>query len=553
VVVSSFKQGPQELNSVSANDLPKQTALSSELRKRLWTSAAAPIFGLVAFVVIMALGLLTAFAHKQDSIFEINSRQLVSNEIKGQVSNIRNIAVDWGHWNAAYQSITERWDEDWIEETFYSAMSDIVLIVRDGEVRHTYIAKSVPNGGEIIGTVKQSLAATSALPKATSMEIEIGGALAIVATHPIEREDGTGQVRDSFVIVHLLDKSKLTALGERLGLESFRLSDGLKLGQEKELVSLKVNDANLVWRHERPGRAAFSGLAMLSLALVSMAGILAWLVARNQVNKQIELTSAQQATQESSRLKSQFLATMSHELRTPLNAIIGYSEILEEDLEDAPEAARPDDARRIQRAAQHLLVLISEVLDFSAIESGQLKITNEPVDIEALLNDVEEIVRPTGAIQGNQVTVCIESQLPILVVDGLRFKQCLLNLASNACKFTKDGHVTINASIKAYDDGKVLQVVVADTGIGIKPGDQIRLFQPFIQVDSTETRAQDGTGLGLVITRKLAQAMGGDVTMSSAPGVGSTFTLTVAAVLADVAGKTNDEPQSSMPILSEAA
>ena len=252
---------------------------------------------------------------------------------------------------------------------------------------------------------------------------------------------------------------------------------------------------------------------------------------------------ARKEAEQASVAKSQFLATMSHELRTPLNAIIGYSEILEEDLQDAPENANPDDARRIRRAARHLLTLINEVLDLSKIESGRLELIHGPVDIAALLKDVEETVRPIGARHNNRVELDVVGKMPVLETDASRLKQCLLNLATNACKFTKDGRVTIRASIEKRADASMLEVVVTDTGIGIKAEDQARLFQPFIQVDGTETRAQDGTGLGLVITRKLARAMGGDVSMTSTAGLGSTFTLAISAVAAaEVAPAQNTGP-----------
>jgi signal transduction histidine kinase len=267
------------------------------------------------------------------------------------------------------------------------------------------------------------------------------------------------------------------------------------------------------------------------LSLVALAGALAWLVARAQVNKQIALASKQQASLESSRLKSQFLFTMSHELRTPLNSIIGYSEMLEEDLERAPEMASPDDVRRIRLAADHLLNLITEVLDLSAIESGKFKLSPTPVDIGALIHDVAETVRPIGAKQGTSIETTLDGDIPILMIDGLRLKQCVLNLASNACKFTQNGQVNISVDLDKSNPNPTLRVVVADTGIGIMPEHQARLFQPFVQVDNSATRAHEGTGLGLVITQKLAQAMGGDVTLSSTPGVGSIFTLSVTAAL----------------------
>ncbi|TPW05117.1 MAG: two-component hybrid sensor and regulator [Alphaproteobacteria bacterium] len=239
--------------------------------------------------------------------------------------------------------------------------------------------------------------------------------------------------------------------------------------------------------------------------------------------------AARELAEEASVAKSQFLTTMSHELRTPLNAIIGYAEIIEEDHEGSEATTSADDARRVRRAARHLLTLINEVLDLSKIEAGRLEIISGPVDVAALLRDVEETVRPIGAGNGNKVVLDIAGRVPILETDGARLKQCLINLATNACKFTSDGRVTIRAAIENRAGVRVLEIAVIDTGIGISREDQAKLFQPFVQVDGTETRNQDGTGLGLVITRKLAQAMGGDVSLVSTPGIGSTFTLSLPA------------------------
>jgi signal transduction histidine kinase len=230
---------------------------------------------------------------------------------------------------------------------------------------------------------------------------------------------------------------------------------------------------------------------------------------------------------------------MSHELRTPLHSIIGYSEILQEDLEKTPENASSDDARRIRGAANHLLTLINEVLDLSAIESGGFKLNPVPINISTLLQDVADTVRPIGARQGTSVTVTVEGDIPSLAIDGLRLQQCVLNLASNACKFTVNGHVNISACLDRDSAPPKLSIVVADTGIGIAKEDQERLFQPFTQIDNSATRAQEGTGLGLVIAQKIAQAMGGNVELNSTLGLGSTFTLNVAAHLTETAdGKT---------------
>jgi signal transduction histidine kinase/CheY-like chemotaxis protein len=281
---------------------------------------------------------------------------------------------------------------------------------------------------------------------------------------------------------------------------------------------------------------AFAPWLMLYLTLQTLATVL--LAARDRqalADHAREDRAAREQAEEANVQKSRFLTTMSHELRTPLNAIIGYAEILEEDIEHAPEDASADDARRIRRAARHLLTLINEVLDLSKIEAGRLELISETVDVDALLREVEETVHPIAAGNGNTMVLDIVGRIPPLQTDGARLKQCLLNLATNACKFTRDGRVTIRAGLETRHGAEMLEVAVIDTGIGIAREDQARLFTPFVQVDGAETRKQDGTGLGLVITRKLAQAMGGDVTMISTPGLGSTFTLAVAARRADAA------------------
>jgi len=509
----------------------QHTLLPAELRKQAWASVGVPIFALVSVVLVMALGLLTHFAKAEDEAFEANSRQLVTNEFSGQTLRLQDLTMDWGHWQDAYDKITTRWDDAWIKGTFFSELVAHVWIVRDGQMRYSWVMDGIPANTTAIDAIIKKNHKASAIPQPSIDVFVSGNILFILSTHPIMPETGNEPIRDSLVMIDALDQAKLKSLGETLGLENLRFASSAQEGAYNSVVSLDVSGVKLIWDHERPGSAEFSRLAFLVLSLVALAGAFAWLVAHAQVNKQIALASAQQASLESSRLKSQFLFTMSHELRTPLNSIIGYSEMLEEDLERAPEMASPNDVRRIRFAADHLLNLITEVLDLSAIESGKFKLDPSPVDIGVLLHDVAEIVRPIGAKQGTSVATTVDGDIPILMIDGLRLKQCVLNLASNACKFTQNGQVDICVDLDKSNLNPMLRVVVADSGIGIMPEHQARLFQPFVQVDNSATRAHEGTGLGLVITQKLAQAMGGDVMLSSIPGVGSTFTLSVPAVL----------------------
>jgi len=235
-----------------------------------------------------------------------------------------------------------------------------------------------------------------------------------------------------------------------------------------------------------------------------------------------------QAAEEASAAKSKFLATMSHELRTPLNAVIGYAEILEEDLADEGMKHSASDAQRIHRAARQLLGLINEVLDLSKIEAGRMEVAPRRTDLRALIADAVETTAHIAAANGNSVSVTIDASVGPVTVDDLKVRQCLLNLVSNACKFTKHGEIGVEARIAPGANGDVLCIKVRDTGMGIAPEQAARLFQPFVQVDSSLTRDQGGTGLGLVITRKIAQLLGGDVALESAAGIGSCFTLTVA-------------------------
>jgi signal transduction histidine kinase/ActR/RegA family two-component response regulator len=248
-------------------------------------------------------------------------------------------------------------------------------------------------------------------------------------------------------------------------------------------------------------------------------------VARNQAMR----ISAEEAN----IAKSQFLATMSHELRTPLNAITGYAEILEEDLEADGKKQSAEDAARIRRAARDLLGLINEVLDLSKIEAGRMDVAIERTDVTDLVDDVVSTTAHIAEANGNVVKVALDPLAGELMIDGPKFRQCLLNLVSNACKFTNGGTIDLRVGTTIVEGGLTLQATVSDTGIGISTEQAARLFQPFVQADSSLTRAKGGTGLGLVITRRLAQLMGGDVTMQSAAGQGSVFVLTISAARPD--------------------
>jgi len=243
-----------------------------------------------------------------------------------------------------------------------------------------------------------------------------------------------------------------------------------------------------------------------------------------------QLSEARQNAETASQAKSQLMANVSHELRTPLHAILGYTEML---IEDAEQDGRQDaarDARKVQDSAHHLLKLINEILDLAKIEAGKMEVTQEPVNLNELADEVLQSLGPLAKNRGNQL-VLIPSEEPIvLLTDGFRLRQCLMNLISNAIKFTQDGEVAISFDRKTSPAGRShYEINVTDTGIGMSAEAQSRLFEPFQQGDGSVTRVYGGTGLGLALTREMMQLLGGTVGVESVAGLGSTFTLSLPA------------------------
>ena len=247
-----------------------------------------------------------------------------------------------------------------------------------------------------------------------------------------------------------------------------------------------------------------------------------------------------------SQHKSQFLANMSHELRTPLNAIIGVTEML---VDDAREL-RPHDVEpleRILRAGKHLLALINDILDLSKIEAGRMELHNESFAIAPLIEDVVTTVRPLAEKNEDRIVVEVPDDLGRMRADVLRVRQALLNLTSNASKFTEHGAITITAERRHEDGREWVLFAVADTGIGMTPAQTARLFEDFSQADASTTRKYGGTGLGLAISRRFCRMMGGDITVETALGVGSTFTIRLPADAAEAGAAPALEAARSEP------
>jgi len=237
-----------------------------------------------------------------------------------------------------------------------------------------------------------------------------------------------------------------------------------------------------------------------------------------------EIEDKSHQLQVASEHKSQFVASMSHELRTPLNAIIGLTEMMVKNAARFGTEKAQEPLQRVNRAGTHLLGLINQVLDLSKIEAGKLELNPQTVQLAPLINEVIGTARQLAEQNQNRLVVDAQENLGALTVDPLRLRQILLNLLSNACKFTKEGEVRLRARRVANGRDRI-ELAVADTGIGMTPEQQAKLFEEFSQADATTAQRFGGTGLGLALSRKLARMMGGDVTVTSEPGKGSVFTV----------------------------
>jgi signal transduction histidine kinase len=243
-------------------------------------------------------------------------------------------------------------------------------------------------------------------------------------------------------------------------------------------------------------------------------------------NRDAELRAARDYAEQANRAKSVFLANMSHELRTPLNAIIGYGELLQEEASESDQALTQD-LGKICSAGKHLLAVINDILDISKIEAGRTELNVSEIDLYDIINDSINVVRPMAQKNGNELVVRSAPGLGRVRVDAAKLKQSLLNLLSNACKFTHKGRVCLDIYSGLEERQEWIYFDVRDNGIGIAPEQCEKLFQPFSQLDPSSTRKFDGTGLGLVISQKLCRMMNGDITVESQPGKGSCFTMRI--------------------------
>jgi two-component system, NtrC family, sensor kinase len=342
--------------------------------------------------------------------------------------------------------------------------------------------------------------------------------LAIIRAEPIRFGEGTvgraGAIREPVQVADIADEKQFVAPQTRALLvrEGLRSVLAIPLVREQRVLGGLV-----ILRREL---GAFSPETVATLQTFAAQSVLA--IQNARLFREIEDKSRQ--LQLASEHKSQFVASMSHELRTPLNAIIGLTEMMVKNAARFGTEKAQEPLQRVNRAGTHLLGLINQVLDLSKIEAGKLELNPQTVQLAPLINDVISTAGQLAEQNKNRLVVDAQEDIGALTVDPMRLRQILLNLLSNACKFTKAGEVKL-AARKVSNGSHFVEFAVSDTGIGMTAEQQAKLFEEFTQADTSTAQRYGGTGLGLAITRKLARMMGGDVTVTSEPSKGSVFTV----------------------------
>lgn len=282
--------------------------------------------------------------------------------------------------------------------------------------------------------------------------------------------------------------------------------------------------ANYIIYFPHVGAAGFVICGSIYLAKTAARGLAEVNTAKIEIEKKnAELTAARDLALSANKAKSQFLANMSHELRTPLNAIIGYSELVAEIAQDEGHDAYVPDLEKIRTAAKHQLMLVNDILDLSKIEAGRMALSIEEFDVKSMINEIQSVVAPLVAKNRNRLEIHFAPEIGKIRADQMKVRQILFNLLSNAAKFTEDGLITLRAAPARIGEASAVELAVSDTGIGMTAEQTARLFQAFTQAETTIHQKYGGSGLGLVISRRFCEMMGGSLTVSSEFGKGSTF------------------------------
>jgi len=516
--------------------------------RRAWLGVGAPIAALVAVIIALAIGVFASFANDQDQAFERNSATLVASNLDGRARMMGAVGLDYANWDEAFQNISTNWNQEWIDNSFYSSVADALILFRqNGAVRYTWVsdahtahaqelAQVIAEAGARVPNLRRLARTPTPQDTVTNTFARIGDTLVVISVVPITREDDAARIAynplrgyDYLAIAQVIDAPSIAQAGSAMSLEGFRLV-GADQQAGPDVIALPVTAADgdrvgdLVWRNTHPGSAAFQNRIWPVIAALLAIGAFTLLITRYLVLHQIRTMAGVEAAMEGARAKSEFLSKVGQELRTPLNGIIGYAEIIHEETES--QAAR-EDADRIVSAAKHLHVLLNDILDQSRLDSGRISVKQEVLPVAGMVSEIHGLMRPSARAAGVNLLAQPSAAAAYVVADHVRLRQCLLNLVGNAIKFAPRVTVWIKTHLAEQGDRDAVVFEISDNGIGIAPADQDKLFEPFSQANAQIGEIYGGAGLGLSIARDLARAMGGDITVVSELGAGATFSLSV--------------------------
>jgi signal transduction histidine kinase/DNA-binding response OmpR family regulator len=415
--------------------------------------------------------------------------------------------------------------------------------------RFYYAAAPVPTGSWLVVIRKLESVVTAPVRNHLSsvFALVVAGLVPIVALSLWVANATASRIRRAVDVadrVALGDLSVDTALDAHVRDETGRLNASFNrlLEATREVTRMCVAIASGDFSRTFPKRSERDELAD---ALNDMS--------RKRQQAEEDVRRARDAAEDANRAKSEFLAKMSHELRTPMNAIIGYSEMLEEEAEELGQEDFVPDLRKINAAGKHLLALINDILDLSKVEAGKMDLHLETFDVGEMIQDVTGTIRPLIAQKGNELDVACEGDLGEMCADLTKVRQGLFNLLSNAAKFTENGTIAIRARRFPGEAGDRLSFGVKDSGIGMTPEQMGRIFEAFGQADDSTTRRFGGTGLGLTITKRFCEMMGGSISVESEPGEGSRFVIELparveASAAEEERGAAPEQPEAAAPI-----
>jgi signal transduction histidine kinase len=538
------------------------TSMRALFDRLVLSRVGLPVLGLIALIGVSGFWLLGDIARDQDATNVSTTQRFVEQAVQSEVEANTSISTEYSLWDDAYVNITLKNDMDWAETNFFSINSSAIFVIRpdadaNDVMRFAYVDPKVEASRKaleafaltlpVVRKEKSRSVASKAYSKVFANGlVRINGKLAAMAVQPLKPSPENHNelfvpthALDYVIVITFVNPSFVETTERTFGLKSLDLSvfaenSATLPALDSSKIAFDLRDMNdvvvgrLAWANSQPGSSAFSSRIGPIVAMLLIVGILTILVTQQIVSSQTRLIElARQAAEDGSKAKSSFLANVSHELRTPLNAIIGFAEIIDEDATYAGNETTSKDARKVANSAQHLLGLINDLLDHSKIEAGKMDMAPILTPLHPLITGVGEVLESHVAKNNSQLIVRCDPLIGDAIIDGMRLKQCLLNLVSNAAKFTKDGSVTVSARPVDREGTPFIRITVKDTGIGMSAATLAKLFTPFVQANESTAKNYGGTGLGLVITRRLCEAMGGSVSVESVEGQGSTFTMLV--------------------------